>query len=517
MVSLQAAVLTLAVSGVGETELLDFYADWCGPCQQMTGTIDRLSQRGYPIRKVNVDHEKQLASRFKVRGIPCFVLVSGGRVVARREGVCSQSELERMFQAAGVGAERTERTIARGQSPDGQPGRMLFPSTQSEGPLSGAASNAAPQGIIDPFAPTNEAADNERSVAPPPGVDAEAKTKADAVERRLLAASVRLRVDDGGSHSVGSGTIIDARAGEALILTCAHVFRDSEGEGPIVIDLFGPDAPQGIPGTLVSYDLSSDVGLVSCRPGVPVVAARIAPETYSVRTEQSVINIGCNHGEIPTARFSRVTAIDKFLGPPNLVVAGQPVQGRSGGGLFTTDGVLIGVCNAADPSEDEGLYAALAPIHGELERMGLDAMCLEVVDPETGNASMAFGEPPAMPDEMPSPARDRSAAGWLPTSDAAQNPIAQGQAGSEGLTAKEAAALAEVRRRSSGAEVICIVRPLSDPRAKSEIIVLDRASPEFLEQLTSEQRVQDARHLTSLRQRPRMEGRRLPQSRMQKP
>ena len=228
-----------------------------------------------------------------------------------------------------------------------------------------------------------------------------------------------------------------------------------------------------------------------------------------------MVSVGCNHGADPTVRHSRVAALDKYVGPPNLEVDDQPVEGRSGGGLFTTDGLLIGVCNAADPADHEGLFAALGPIHAELERMGLDAMCLEVVDPETGNASVALGEPPAMPDEMPSPARDRSAAGWLPTSDAGQNPLVQPLAGSEALTTEEAAALAELRRRSSGAEVICIVRPLSDPRAKSEIIVLDRASPGFLEQLTSEQRVQDSRRLTSLRsyRRRKAEGCRHPSRR----
>src|SRR3569623_1092835 len=117
--------------------------------------------------------------------------------------------------------------------------------------------------------------------------------------------------------------------------------------------------------------------------------------------------------------------------------------------------------------------------------MGRDDMCLEVADPATGNASLASVEPPAMPDQMPGPAKDRSTAGWMPTSDAAQsataqNPTAQNtadQTGAAGLGPEEAAALAVFRRRNSGGEVICIVRPFTDPRSISEFIVLVRASP----------------------------------------
>ena len=50
----------------------------------------------------------------------------------------------------------------------------------------------------------------------------------------LLAASVRIRVEDRQGHNCGSGTIIDALpGGEALVLTCGHLFRDSEGKGKI--------------------------------------------------------------------------------------------------------------------------------------------------------------------------------------------------------------------------------------------------------------------------------------------
>lgn len=474
MVSIQAAVLALALSSSSEVVLLDFYADWCGPCRQMDPVVERLHASGYPVRKVNLDRDRQLAAKFGVTAIPCFVLLVDGQEVKRLIGPQSQRDLETMLLAAGAGSKN--KPVARGQSPDDDTA-TAFPSIPS-----------------DAFGNPPRPEPPHRSEVAPLTADAvspatsEQPVKVDAVVRKLLAASVRIKIDDGGSHSVGSGTIIDAREGEALVLTCGHIFRDSHGKGPVTIDLFGPDAPQNVPGHVLSYDLQSDVGLVSFRPGVSVLAARIAPASR-VKQSSAVVNIGCNHGENPTARVSRITAINKFLGPPTFSVAGQPDQGRSGGGLFTADGVLIGVCNAADPGDNEGLYAAIDPIHKELERKGLKEMCLEPADPASGNVLSAVAvEPPSMPTSMPPPGVDRSDSGLLATS---QPDVPQG------MTPKEIATLAEIGKRSDGAEVICIVRSLSDPRAKSEIIVLDRASAEFVKQLASEQRVQQARHLTS--------------------
>ena len=84
MISLQMIILAVAVSGTGETALLDFYSDNCGPCRRMAPIVRQLSLDGYPIRKVNVERDPSLASRFKVRGIPCFVLVVDGREVPQR-------------------------------------------------------------------------------------------------------------------------------------------------------------------------------------------------------------------------------------------------------------------------------------------------------------------------------------------------------------------------------------------------------------------------------------------------
>jgi hypothetical protein len=260
-------------------------------------------------------------------------------------------------------------------------------------------------------------------------------------------------------------------------LTCGHIFRDSQGKGQIAVDLFGPHAAEKLPGRLVSYDLKNDVALVSIRPGVPLQVATVAPKGYRYAKGDRVTTVGCNNGGAATAVGSKITAIDKFLGPPNVQVAGLPVQGRSGGGLFSADGQVIGVCNAADPTDNEGLFAALASIHSQLDQARLSAV---------------YERPPARP------AVALASATNLPGPGAEPRPIAGGIAA---LDESQRVALAEVQKRGDGAEVICIVRSLGDPRAKSEVIKLDRASSDFLKQLASDRQAQEARHLTSLQKR----------------
>ena len=98
MATLHAAMLALALSG-GDTVLLDFYADWCGPCRQMDPVVERLQAAGYPVRKVNLDQERQLAARFQVTSVPCFVLLVDGHEVKRLVGAQSQKTLETMLAA----------------------------------------------------------------------------------------------------------------------------------------------------------------------------------------------------------------------------------------------------------------------------------------------------------------------------------------------------------------------------------------------------------------------------------
>jgi thioredoxin 1 len=70
--------------------LLDFYADWCGPCQTLLPTLDQLSTESEGeaiIAKINVDKNPELAAHFKVRSIPALFFIKEGEVKEQLQGV----------------------------------------------------------------------------------------------------------------------------------------------------------------------------------------------------------------------------------------------------------------------------------------------------------------------------------------------------------------------------------------------------------------------------------------------
>jgi thioredoxin 2 len=86
-----------AVASAPVPVLVDFWAGWCAPCRMAAPAVAELAQRQAGkvlVLKVNVDEDQATATRFRIQGIPAFVLFLGGREIGRRAGLASRAELE---------------------------------------------------------------------------------------------------------------------------------------------------------------------------------------------------------------------------------------------------------------------------------------------------------------------------------------------------------------------------------------------------------------------------------------
>ncbi len=83
------------VLGSEKTVLIDFYADWCGPCKMIAPIVEEISNERADIvvGKVNVDNEPELANRFGIASIPTIIIMKGGKVVNQAIGYRSKDQL----------------------------------------------------------------------------------------------------------------------------------------------------------------------------------------------------------------------------------------------------------------------------------------------------------------------------------------------------------------------------------------------------------------------------------------
>ena len=80
--------------------LLDFYADWCGPCQMVSPIVHEIAEEypQYVVGKVNVDAEAELAQAFSVVSIPMLVVIKDGKITAKEVGFRSKEDILDMLE-----------------------------------------------------------------------------------------------------------------------------------------------------------------------------------------------------------------------------------------------------------------------------------------------------------------------------------------------------------------------------------------------------------------------------------
>ena len=78
-----------------KTVLLDFYADWCGPCRMVSPLVDEIAEENpqYLVGKINVDDETELASAFGVASIPMLVVMKNGKIINQSAGARPKAQI----------------------------------------------------------------------------------------------------------------------------------------------------------------------------------------------------------------------------------------------------------------------------------------------------------------------------------------------------------------------------------------------------------------------------------------
>jgi thioredoxin 1 len=80
--------------------LVDFYADWCGPCQALAPVLERVAKEaaGAKIVKVNVDKNPALAEKYQIRAIPSLLVFRDGKLTRRHTGLADEAALKQLLQ-----------------------------------------------------------------------------------------------------------------------------------------------------------------------------------------------------------------------------------------------------------------------------------------------------------------------------------------------------------------------------------------------------------------------------------
>ena len=392
MGSVSAIALVFVYSATADVQLLFFSSQACLPCQQVKPAVSQMLSEGYPVVPVDIDQRSDLANRYQIEQIPCFVLTVNGQEVHRVVGNRTATTLKAWMQSALSQAQLAANAsnIATPTMTSGEQFRAGEPPRSSTIP-SAEDTRVSPEHpvLADRWSGTNRMVSTSQSPM---------------AQRNALSSTVRIHVEEPQAFAVGTGTVIDQEGGSILILTCGHLFRESGQHARIKIDAGFPDQPvAGLDARVLFYDSEThDVALVVAHTERTFRVAKIAPPQFVVNVGDQVFAAGCSGGEAPSILPTRIKALTNYSGVIKIDTYRRPEQGRSGGGLFSAGGQLIGVCNAAAVQVDEGIYAGLQGIYAALDATNLRN---KVLTPDVGLLSGNAGTNRTMADPSRNPVR----------------------------------------------------------------------------------------------------------------
>lgn len=90
-----------SVKNSSKPVLLDFYADWCGPCRMVSPIVEEIAEENpqYLIGKINVDQEPELAQQFSVLSIPTLAVLKNGKVISQSAGARPKTDILTMLES----------------------------------------------------------------------------------------------------------------------------------------------------------------------------------------------------------------------------------------------------------------------------------------------------------------------------------------------------------------------------------------------------------------------------------
>lgn len=524
MIKLLTLVLVVnagaAAAETPDVELLDFTASYCQPCQQMVPVLQKMERDQFPIRKIDITEEHELARQFKVDLIPTLVLMVEGKEVKRFVGLTDEAELRREMNRAARQLAESRGAVPRSQeqmvaalpaAAKTEPDKSVDAATPEDsrssvkdifrGLLGGGARPTAFE------YPTLRAQSPDESAEVPAGLDA------------AFAATVRVRVEGVSTKNgtrvqdVGTGTIVYSAPGQAIILTCAHVFMDlSTKDALIEIEVFENGKAVPYKASLIGGDHNSDLAFLKLQTSKIMPVIRLTESAPKVAVGQGLVSFGCNGGSDPTPLETKVADIDRYNGPKNLVCTTDPKSGRSGGGLFSKEGELVGVCSCADRKLHEGLYMAHAPILALVKQLNMTSILTTPAGSVGEDAASSFAallegkSDPAEKTPAPIETRSEGIAGIeAPEFDESAEPeleepqpvdVAMNETGelsdaplfnprSGDAKASQAADAVAVSASGQGPEITIVIDDKT-PGSQKKVIVIHQASPYIMELLTGE-------------------------------